>query len=385
MTPTQTIAQLITPPGRGGIAVIALQGPAASEILARRFCPWKSHAQDLPDSLRLGYIVEGDVRVDEAVVCRCGDIYEINIHGGPLVARKTLQLLAAAGATLVESHWQSPQDQQLPDPADLLNPAHPRWNNPAIGREMLAALTDAHSPLVLSALATQWSAGISQLARTALACPDNMPAATIDALATAAKQLPFFLRLLQPCEVVLAGPPNAGKSTLANALIGRAVSIVHEQAGTTRDWVRELALLDGVPVWLTDTAGLWDQADGVDAEAVRRSHDRASQADLVLLASEGGAAPPPFLSGRNVLRIATKCDLLPPTTQADVAVCAQTHQGLTQLKAAIVNHLGLSHFDPAAPMAFTPRQAHLLHAAADAARQGNLAGAALHLKTLLGN
>ena len=97
--------------------------------------------------------------------------------------------------------------------------------------------------------------------------PAELPAM----LRRAAGRLALIRRLLEPAEVVLAGPPNVGKSTLANALIGRQVSLVHDQAGTTRDWVRHLAVLCGVPVHVTDTAGLWDAPAGVDAQAVGRA------------------------------------------------------------------------------------------------------------------
>jgi tRNA modification GTPase len=115
---------------------------------------------------------------------------------------------------------------------------------------MLEALPQAASELVVAAVSQQWSAGVSQLA--------SDPDVSAELLRSAARRLPMMQKLLSPPEVVLVGPPNVGKSTLANAIVGREVSIVHTIAGTTRDWVREQALLGGVPIWLTDTAGLFD-------------------------------------------------------------------------------------------------------------------------------
>ncbi|MCY2923890.1 MAG: hypothetical protein NT031_00350, partial [Planctomycetota bacterium] len=138
--------------------------------------------------------------------------------------------------------------------------------------------------------------------------------------------------------------------------------------GTTRDWVREVASVGGLPVYLTDTAGLWEAPAGIDAEAVRRAKARAQQADLVLLLAPGEpATPPPWLSGPKVLRIASQADAVAPAAGADAAVSAVTGEGLDELRLRILHELGLSHFDPCQPMAFTPRQADLLTRMADAA------------------
>jgi tRNA modification GTPase len=206
-------------------------------------------------------------------------------------------------------------------------------------------------------------------------------------------------RLLAPAEVVLAGPPNAGKSTLGNALVGRPVSLVHETPGTTRDWVRELAILNGLPVWVTDTAGLWSStgilpvgiagvppADGngelpqdaplradVESQSARRALERIGRADVVLLLGQ----PPADLGGldgpgirRKIIPVWTKSDLrprdAPPVSGGTVAVSAHTGEGMDRLRQAILHALGLDGFDPALPRAFTERQASLLASAAEA-------------------
>ena len=254
-------------------------------------------------------------------------------------------------------------------------PAHPKWDNAAIGAEMLRCLPAARSPLVVSALTQQWSAGLSELAA-------GRP--TADAMRNAAARLDSMNRLLNPPEVVIAGPPNAGKSQLTNALVARPVSIVHDTAGTTRDWIREIALLSGVPIWLTDTAGLWQAPDAVDAEAVNRARQCIAEADLVILLAEGSVPQKPsWLEAEKVLTVSAKCDLCRPAGKPDATVSAVTGEGMGGLAGAIVEMVGLAGFDPTGPAAFTERQAGLLATAARAVESLDQAEAPQALRRLL--
>jgi tRNA modification GTPase len=413
-----TTVAIQTPPGLGGIAVLAMRGPAVEAILAEAFRPGASPERGQAagaGTLQLGHIVDGQRVIDQAIVARCGELAEINIHGGPAVAAAVLGRLMDLGAVVMGP---------IPAATDCFRPSHPAMHNPAIGKELLQALPDAASASVAAALTWQWSAGISKLACDVLdnisrLRLDELPARA-DALRAAAGRRAMMRRVLCPpagryAEVVLAGPPNAGKSTLANALWGRAASIVHDRPGTTRDWVRELALLRGLPVWLTDTAGLWDTTDDIDSEAVKRSARRIADADLVLLLGEGRlealpdwldelrlppatpapvanapVTPPPATPAPvppppvPMLRVATKIDLTPPPADADAAVCAPAGQGLDELAARIIDALGLADFDPRLPSAFTDRQEALLARAADALDAGQTAQAGIDLRELLG-
>ena len=139
-------------------------------------------------------------------------------------------------------------------------------------------------------------------------------------------------RLRDGVRVVLAGPPNSGKSTLLNALSGREAAIVSPIAGTTRDLVEAVVSFDHVPVILTDTAGLRDRAaDTVEAIGVERARDMVGRADLILWLGAPGDAP----SG-NAIRVAAKADLVPPSAQADIAISALTGQGMDALRTIIV-------------------------------------------------
>jgi len=142
-------------------------------------------------------------------------------------------------------------------------------------------------------------------------------------------------RLREGFTVVLAGPPNAGKSTLLNALARRDVAIVSPIAGTTRDIIEVHCDLEGLPVVIVDTAGLRDSGDVIEQEGVSRARARAQNADLVLWLvppDEGETDPPP---ARRVLKIGTKADLnrIPP--DCDLLISASTGEGLPELIAAL--------------------------------------------------
>ena len=358
-------ATLLTPPGRGGIAVILLSGDGAGEIISNVFRPQTAQSEFTDGKLHLGHLVENGDVIDEAVVCRRSGTFEINVHGGPVVVTKTLELLATSGAEVIRS------DQGPP----AFETAHRRWNNPAVGREMLRTLPQVRSALVASAVSTQWSAGISELA-------SGNP--TPGQLRRAADGLRIMQRGLDPPEVVLAGAPNVGKSQLTNALVGRAVSIVHETPGTTRDWVRELAVIDGAPLWITDTAGLWNVSDSVHAEPVRRARKCIQTADLVVLLAAGEVpSPPDWLHAKKLVSVASKCDVARPRSDCVLAVSGLTGEGLGDLRKAILSELELDRLDPTAAMAFTTRQSDLLDAAADALERSEPQKARTALNQLL--
>jgi tRNA modification GTPase len=138
-------------------------------------------------------------------------------------------------------------------------------------------------------------------------------------------------RLREGLMVVLAGAPNAGKSTLLNALAQRDVAIVSPIAGTTRDAIEVRCDLGGLPVIIVDTAGLRESTDLIEREGVARAEARARQADIVLwlIPPENGVIEPP--PGRLVLRVGTKSDLNRTRHDCDLVVSAATGAGIPDL------------------------------------------------------
>jgi tRNA modification GTPase len=140
-------------------------------------------------------------------------------------------------------------------------------------------------------------------------------------------------RLREGFTIVIAGPPNVGKSTLMNALAGRDVAITSPIAGTTRDLIEVFLDLRGYPVILVDTAGIRESRDPIEQEGVARARRRAESADLALWLDDGGGGPEPSLKSPT-LAVRTKIDLNEPPSSAGtvkLAISAKTGAGIDHL------------------------------------------------------
>jgi tRNA modification GTPase len=158
--------------------------------------------------------------------------------------------------------------------------------------------------------------------------------------------------------VVVAGPPNVGKSSLVNALAGFQRSVVAETPGTTRDVVGTLLAIDGWPIELIDTAGLRGDTEGVEEEGVRRAVLAARSADLCLWVADASAAPPASPPTPGALLVVNKIDL-PAGWDLDslpgaLRVSAKTGAGLAELCDALSRRLVPAVPAPGAAVPFTP-------------------------------
>ncbi|RIK81107.1 MAG: hypothetical protein DCC67_08515 [Planctomycetota bacterium] len=196
-------------------------------------------------------------------------------------------------------------------------------------------------------------------------------------------RVPLGRRLTEPWLVAIAGPPNVGKSSLINALVGYERAIVYHQAGTTRDVLTADAAIDGWPVRLIDAAGIRATLDPLEAEGVARARQQIARADLVLWISDATAPDDPAdrsfafelerLSAGAVIRVVNKIDLAPTSAAAgDVRLSARTGEGLDRLLELAARRLVPNPPPPGAAVPFTARQACML----EGLRQGLGRGAA---------
>ena len=373
----ETRAAAITPLGAAGIAVVRMAGPEAVRIAAGVFDPppgASGAGRFEPGRVAYGRIVDDDQVIDDVVVmvqplpARDGGppeaIVDINPHGGIRVVQRILMLLVRQGARLTD-----------PDEIGLLG-----W--PASGpieREAWSSLTRAQTHRVAMWLANQQTI-LPAVLRRCVGRLDAASAADVEAVLAELKGLQNRYeparRLVEGASIALAGPPNAGKSTLGNRLFGQPRSLVTEQPGTTRDWVAEPAAVEGVPIVLVDTAGLRVTEDAVERSAIERSLGRVVSADVALLVLDRSEGITPssryavttILDARapsRTLLVLNKCDLpdrVGASSDLDAAwadriqISAATGEGLDELGRAIAASMGLAGWSDKTPGIWTSRQ-----------------------------
>lgn len=319
---TPTRLACLTPPGTAGIATLALRGPRAWKLvrqLTRR---------DLPEEPAAGnfWLVhlggEGRGEADEVVVAalRGGQEpwLELHSHGGREVLRLLEEVFASRGVEVCT--W---QELELATTGDALHTLALKTLTGALTVRTAAIALDQEQ----GALARTLDA-----VQAALELGDGAEAARL--LGELERYRGVGTHLDVPWQVVIAGAPNVGKSSLVNALAGYQRSIVSPLPGTTRDVVTTLIALDGWPVELADTAGWRDAEGALEREGIRRAGAALEAADLCLWVLDG-AAPPvwPETNLERCLFVMNKSDL-PAAWPADssmVRVSAQTGEGLTDL------------------------------------------------------
>lgn len=360
---------MATAPGRGGVAVVRISGPAAFRIAT-------ALAGRRVDASRAGRFFHATFRADDGrtplddglVLVFAGphsytgeDVVELQGHGGAVAPRRVLEACLAAGARLarrgeftLRAFLNGRLDLGRAEAViDLVDARTARSADEATAR-LLGAQTRPFEDLYAAAI------DLSSRVEHALDfSEDELPPDFGDAVkgrlealrATVARQMSTARegRLLREgALVVLAGRPNAGKSSLLNALLGTERAIVSNEAGTTRDAIEEGAEIGGWPVRLVDTAGLRETADAIEREGVARAADLIARADLVLHLvaadeEEGSSCGTACLEGVSapVRRVVSKCDLkdVGGVPDGTLKVSVKTGEGLAALRTAIAQEL----------------------------------------------
>ena len=341
-----TIAAIATAPGRGGVAIVRVSGDRAFAI-AEALAGKKPHVgravyarftqRDLLDSgLVLAFAAPHSYTGE--------DVVEFHCHGGTVAPRRVLEACFSLGARLAR-RGEFTERAFLNGKLDLEAAESVLDHiNAKTDRAAAAALAgmDGEKKKRLRALYDDALALASEIEHALDIDEGELPddflprltaqlAALRARFADAARRAREGKILRDGALVVLAGPPNAGKSSLMNALLGERRTIVSATPGTTRDSIEEWLDVDGYPVRLVDTAGLRTTGDAIEGEGVKRAEELIERADLVLaLGNVAGT------DARRMIRLHAKCDLDDVRDPAlGLRVSAVTGEGLDELRRAL--------------------------------------------------
>jgi len=359
-----TIAAVATPAGRGGIGIVRLSGPAVRAI-ALRLIGAVPAARRATNARFIG--ADGEP-VDEGIALYFPaphsytgeDVLELQGHGGTVVMQALLASCIDYGARLAE-------------PGEFTRRAFLEGKLDLAQAEAVADLIDASSReaarSALRSLSGEFSTAIGTIRdqlvelRALTEAQLDFPEEELDVMhrEDAARQLARLAAALQDIlarsrqgsllragvHVVLAGPPNVGKSSLLNRLAGEERAIVTDIPGTTRDALREPIQIDGVPLVMVDTAGLRASKDEVERLGMARTKQELERADVVLAvhdATDRQALPIDAPDAAARIDVYNKVDRVPgfAAPAGSLAVSAKTGAGLEELRQAILRAAGWS-------------------------------------------
>lgn len=376
MNNANTIYALASGHGKAGVAVFRISGQNAGQVL-----PQLGHMPALaPRQARLVRLSAGGRPIDQALALffpgpnsfTGEDVLELHTHG----SRAVVQLLLAALGAL--------PGLRLAEPGEFARRAFLNQKFDLLEAEGLADLIDAETPAqhaqALRQMGGEMSARLAELREQILTplalleayidfpeeeIPEETLAEVRERIDGLRQQIDRLLndggigeQIRDGIEIVIFGPPNAGKSSLLNALARRDVAIVSEEAGTTRDMIEVHLNLDGYAVTLVDTAGLRQEAVGhVEAEGIRRAHHRAEHAALKIALLDIVTAPKDYshiqaLIDQNTLVVLNKSDLsaAPHSLLADAAISAQSGEGMERLIALLRERIAEKMADAPSPL-----------------------------------
>ena len=302
----RTIAAIATPPGRGAVAIVRASGSGVAAIAARVF---RARTPLAPRVATLGEVVDLDgSTIDRGLALLFvapasytgEDVLELHVHGSPTIARDVLLAMLAAGARLAEP-GEFTRRAFLFGKLDLTAAE-------AVG-ELIAAEDRSQARGAVARLSGGLAHEVDRVRATldaiveelgaAIDFPDDVPSpdardlgsriALVDEhLAALAQTWEAGRRVREGLAVAIVGPPNVGKSSLLNALLGVERALVSSEAGTTRDTIEEtIALGGGASARLIDTAGLRDATESLEAAGIARTHAALQEATCALVVVDG--------------------------------------------------------------------------------------------------
>lgn len=408
----KTIAAISTAPAPGGIGMVRISGKDAFAVADRVFrgVSGRAVSQMKGYTAQLGgaFTPAGE-RLDDVVALvyrgpksyTGEDVVELSCHGGLYVTKRLLQLVLDAGASPA-GPGEFTRRAFLNGKVDLAQAEAVMGVIGASGEQALKAAQAGSSGVLskkIQAIKAQLLVQASHLAAWADFPEEDVPAVEEQELLSAIREGEKSLTQLlagfergrmyrEGLSTVIAGRPNAGKSTLMNLLSGCERSIVTQYAGTTRDVVEETVLLAGVPLRLADTAGIRDTDDPVESIGVQAAKRRLESAQLVLAVFDSSQSLEKedwelmdSLQGVPAVAIVNKTDL---PTQMDVGeiqrrfektvfLSAATGEGLEELEQALSEILDTKEFHPEEGVLFTQRQRADAQRALDSLRAGEQA------------
>jgi tRNA modification GTPase len=263
----ETVLACLTPPGKAAIATLGVRGPRAWDITRQFFQPSKGNLPEAPTARKYWFGRFGVEFRDEVILAVQENlptpVLELHCHGGIAVVRMIQELYEQQGVTVVS--WQ-------------------QFLGAGEGAAILALL--AHAPT------TRTAAILLDQAHGAWQTMTEVDGASKSSrLQRLHDLIPLGQHLVEPWQVVIAGAPNVGKSSLMNALAGYTRSIVSPTPGTTRDAVATRLAIDGWPVEMTDTAGLRQSPDALEQQGIDRARAVLQAADLRLWLLDGSTEP----------------------------------------------------------------------------------------------
>lgn len=343
-----TIAAIATAPGEGGIGIIRLSGVSASEIADKIFHTGKikTFKEAVPRMMYFGHVTDGGKRIDEglAVYMKAPhsytgeDVVEIQIHGSAEALRETLALALRSGA-VPAMRGEFTKRAFLNGRLDL---AQAEAVMDIISAKGEAALTQAESHLsgalsgFVHGVMEELKDLITKLEVTIDYPEEDLEDLTMeetgDALEKIDKSLSALLKRSEEGRVIreglrtaIIGRPNAGKSSLLNALLQEERAIVTDVPGTTRDTIEEAVRISGVSLLLMDTAGLRETDNKVEQIGIERARASMEKADLILAVIDGSSSLDEedktilhSLGGKKAIVILNKYDLTPEVKTEDI-------------------------------------------------------------------